>query len=295
MDKKKLMIAGAVLVVVIIIGMIVQSSGPATKKTAAVKEEGTQVLVANKLLLTGDKLKAEDVRWQPFSDDAVYKGLIKKKDQKDPDKLSVYDAPLRRNIESGEPITTQSLITDTKGTFLSALVAPNMRAASVNVSLNTGVSGFIAPGDHVDVILTYVPKMSGPGQEFMPKFAQRYASQRILSNVKVLGVDQDSKDEKHDTKVAKTVTLEVTLEDASRLALAEQMGTLSLFLRRIGEQDDPNMPPPPLVTDMTTSDILQKASKMAEESKNTQQFDTVRIYSADTVKNIPVRQLPEQQ
>src|SRR5690606_5750641 len=130
------------------------------------QEEGpvasVEVLVANKKLLVGEVIKAEAVRWQAWPEDAVYRGLILRKDQPDDKKLSVYDTPLRRVVEAAEPVTTQAIIEDIKGkgNFLAASLAPSMRAVSISVKSDTGVGGFIVPGDNVDVILSYAPQVN---------------------------------------------------------------------------------------------------------------------------------------
>jgi pilus assembly protein CpaB len=286
MNKNILIVLGGAVAVAALVGIIVQVAF-APKKVASNKSS-TEVLVANKLLVIGQKLKGEDVRWQSWPDDAAYKGLIKKADQPDPANLAVYGAPLRRDIESGEPVTMQALIADTKGAFLSAIISPGMRAMAVAVKSNTGAGGFVAPGDHVDVILAYTAKLVGQAQDYAPAIVQRVASQLVLSNVKVLAVDQNSKDDTHEAKEAKTVTLEVTLEGAQKLALATQMGDLSLSLRRLGEKDDPNGPAPPLVTDVTATDVIKKINaQMTAEKAN--QKGTVRMYSGNVVQNVPVR------
>jgi pilus assembly protein CpaB len=108
-------------------------------------------------------------------------------------------------------------------------------------------------------------------------------------------VDQSAKDDKHEAKEAKTVTLEVTLEGAQKLALATQMGDISLSLRRLGEKDDPNAPPPPLVTDVNTIDAIKKINAdMGSAKAGGPKSASVRLYSGSTVQNIPVRQtLPD--
>ncbi|MBI3440690.1 MAG: Flp pilus assembly protein CpaB [Proteobacteria bacterium] len=290
MNKSVLIIVGGALAIAAIVGLVVSSK--LSPKQATVQKASTAILVANKLLFIGQKLKAEDVRWQDWPDDAVFKGIVKKADQPDLTKLSVYNAPLRRNIESGEPVTTQALVPDAKGAFLSALISPGMRAVSIGVGTNSGAGGFVSPGDHVDVILSYTAKLVGPAQDYAPQIVQKYASQLLLSNVKVLAVDQDAKDDAHEAKVAKTVTLEVSAEDSEKLAMAEQMGSLSLTLRRLGEKDDPNAPVPPLVTDVNTSDVIKQVNKLMDDSKTSQPNTEIRMYNGNNVYNIPVRPAP---
>lgn len=288
MNKNLLMIGGGALLISILVGMIVQAT-LTPKKVPEQAKTGTEILVASRQILIGQKLTAEDIRWQAFPDEAVFKGAIKKSDQADPAKLSYYGSPLRRDVESGEPITLQALISDTKGVFLSAIIAPGMRAMSVGVKDYTSAGGFIAPGDHVDVLLAYTAKLTGATQDYAPSIVQRVASQLVLSNVKVLGVDQNSKDDAHEAKVAKTVTLEVTQEGAQKIALAQQMGDISLSLRRLGEKDDPDAPPPALVTDVTATDVIKKINADMEAAKANKQISTVRVYGGDNIMNIPVR------
>lgn len=290
MNKNVIIILVGAMVLAGIVAMTVSSKLTPKPTAAAEKKPTVEVLTANKILFTGQKVSAADVAWQAWPESNLYKGLIKKSDQPDPAKLEIYGSPLRHNIESGEPITLQSVISDAKDTFLSALLTPGMRAAAIAVGPTTGTGGFVSPGDYVDVVLTYTPKLSGTGREYLKDFAERLASQLILSNVKVLAVDLNFKTDKREAKHARTVTLEVTLENAQKLAVAEQMGTLYIFLRRLGEKDVENAPPLPLVSDITTSDIIKKSRQKSAEAQSSQQTTEVRLYSGNAITNLPVRQ-----
>ncbi|HEX2752483.1 MAG TPA: Flp pilus assembly protein CpaB, partial [Alphaproteobacteria bacterium] len=151
--------------------------------------------------------------------------------------------------------------------------------------------GFITPGDHVDVVLSSTPRLSRTAQEHADKYVSRYASQTVLSNVKVLAVDQSAKEENREAKIAKTVTLEVSQEGAQILALAESMGDITLALRRIGDKDDEKSKVVPFTTDVTTSDVIKKLNNMATESKSSNQ--AIRMYGGTTIINMPVRTAPE--
>lgn len=288
MNKSMLIIMGGALALAVIVALLV-SSRLTSKQVSAPTKFTVEVLVANKILFTGQKIEAGDTTWQLWSDKALYKGIIKKSDQPDPNKLTIYGSPLRRNIESGEPITTQAVITDAKNSFLSALLAPGMRAATIGVRENSSAGGFVAPGDHVDVILTYTARFTSPEtQSIAPKLVQKFATQLILSNVKVLAVDQNAKTDSHAVKVARTVTLEVDLRGAQKLIVAQQMGDLAIILRRLGEKDDPNAEPP-MVTDLDNSDLIKKITELADQSKNNQPVTYVRMYNGSSVQNVPVR------
>jgi pilus assembly protein CpaB len=112
---------------------------------------------------------------------------------------------------------------------LSALITPGMRAASIRVSTVSGVGGFIVPGDHVDVL--YIR------DEETRRNGINLKSDLLLQNVKVLGIDQNLNDQSDSALPADTVTLEVLVDDAQKLRLAQDAGQLSLSLRRRGETD----------------------------------------------------------
>lgn len=104
-------------------------------------------------------------------------------------------------------------------------LGPNSRAITIKVTAETGVGGFVTPGDKVDVILTH-----GKAEELK--------TVTIIQNIRVIGVDQDANADKEKPGVAKTVTLEVTAEDSQKLALAQRAGTLSLVLRTVENEDE---------------------------------------------------------
>ncbi len=104
-------------------------------------------------------------------------------------------------------------------------LSPNSRAIAIEVTAETGVGGFVTPGDKVDVILTY-------GQNVELKTVT------ILQNIRVIGVDQEANADKEKPGVARTVTLEASAEDSQKLALAQKAGTLSLALRTVENDDE---------------------------------------------------------
>jgi pilus assembly protein CpaB len=288
-NRSVLFVFVGALVIAVLVAVVVQSkfSAPKVKSAAPALE----VLIARKPLFLGQKLKPEDISWKSWNEDLLYKGLIKKSEHGDPEKLKYYGSPLKRSIMEGEPIASHDLVAESKDSFLSAQISPNMRAVAINVKADMIAGGFVAPNDYVDVILAYTPKLIGTTQDAAPDIIQRQASQIILRNVKVLAVDQDAKNENRTAKVARTVTLEVSVEGAQKIALASQMGALSLALRRLGEKDDPSLPTPPMVTDVTLSDVIQKLNKRAESKRNQQVGGaSVRLYSGSQVINIPVRE-----
>lgn len=160
-----------------------------------------------------------------------------------------------------------------------------MRAMAIAVKADTATGGFVQPGDRVDLILSYQARTDGPVGQYSANLAQSYASQTVLSNLKVLAVDQKSSDEDRSIKVPKTVTLEVTKRQAEILALSTSVGEISLALRRVGEQDVKRTGDGALdlTTDLDTLNTLKAASRLQQQSK------TIRLYSGTTIQAVPVR------
>jgi pilus assembly protein CpaB len=112
---------------------------------------------------------------------------------------------------------------------MAAVLPQGMRGVSIEVSPESGAGGFILPDDRVDVLLTRRDKAAEKATG-----VEKYVSDTVLRNVRVLAIDQNI-EEKAGTKsvIGKTATLELTEQQAETLALSHQLGTLSLTLRSI--------------------------------------------------------------
>ena len=124
---------------------------------------------------------------------------------------------------------------------MAAILPSGMRAVSTEISAETGAGGFILPNDHVDVILSKRDKSAEKASG-----VETHGSETVLRNIRVLAIDQQV-EEKNGQRVVvgKTATLELTPGQAETLALAKQLGVLSLALRSIvdtkrtaGDKDD---------------------------------------------------------
>lgn len=185
----------------------------------------TEVLVASIDLQPGTALLPTSVRWQAWPKSSVDSSFISQAVASDPSPI-VHGAVTRAPLVAGEPLTPSMMVHADSAGFMAAMVDPGMRAVSVAITTETGAGGFILPNDRVDVIITRqisdVPK--------------RFASHTILTNVRVLAVDQTYK-EVNDQKVvlAKTATLELSPYDAEQLDRSGAAGTVSLALRALGD------------------------------------------------------------
>jgi pilus assembly protein CpaB len=191
-----------------------------------------QVLVAKSDLYIGDTVKPADLAWQVWPDEPLpptYIVLGKARLQ------DVAGTLVTSKIAAGDPITLGHLTRPTDKGELAAILRPGDRAVTVNVTPSTGMAGFLAPGDRVDVILTHTVGGSGPGA------VSRHVSETLLRGVRVVALDQtltDRKDDKKEPVIPKTATLEVTPKGAEIIAVAGDMGVLSLALDSLAGAHD---------------------------------------------------------
>jgi pilus assembly protein CpaB len=94
------------------------------------------------------------------------------------------------------------------------------------------VSGFIVPDDRVDVIVTTTPPGNGGQENRIAKI--------VLQNKRVLSVAQSTEQKDGKPQLARSITLEVTPEDAEKLSLASQDGQIALALRGLGDESQAN-------------------------------------------------------
>jgi pilus assembly protein CpaB len=134
----------------------------------------------------------------------------------------------RVKIVANEPILESRLAGE--GAGLTVRLEAGKRAMAVRVDEIIGVSGFILPDDRVDVILTTTPPGTG-GQD-------NKVSKIVLQNKKVLSVAQSTEQKEGKPQLARSITLEVTPEEAEKLSLASQEGQIVLALRGLGDESD---------------------------------------------------------
>jgi pilus assembly protein CpaB len=187
--------------------------------------QSQDVLVAGSDIGQGEKLTAENVRWQRWPDDAMNASYIQKQTQ--PDAVEELNGSVvRSQFVAGEPIRHVKLARPESG-FLSAILPAGQRAIAVRVSAQNTAGGFILPGDRVDVVQTI-------SQQSSPEAPAENVSRTILTNVKVLAIDQTVDEQEGEAVVVgKTATLELDPAQVELITAAEASGTLSLALRSI--------------------------------------------------------------
>jgi pilus assembly protein CpaB len=195
----------------------------------------TRVLVAQGNLAAGQFVRPENLHWQVWPKDGIAPGYFVEGRTRIEDFVG---SVVRAAISDGEPITDGKIVRPGDRGFMAAVLTPGYRAVTVPVTVSSGIAGFVFPGDRVDLILTMT--VHDPSGKL-----QRHASETLLTDLRVLAVDQRADDQNKEVVVEKTATLEVTPKQAETIAVATDLGTLSLSLRSLARADgtQPQLPP----------------------------------------------------
>jgi len=221
-----LLAAGAAGVIALMVrGLVGGGTKQADAKPNPPPVAMSEVLVAASRLEPGQTLDASQVRWQPWPSNSIDGSFIVKGGNTTA-ASAVNGTVVRAPVVAGEPVTYAKIVRSDGGGFMAATLAPGMRAVAIGVSVASVAGGFVMPNDRVDVILTMITGDS-------PK---RGTTRTVLSDVRVLAIDQVSgnKDQKAVSDV-KTVTLELSPQQVQVVSLAQAMGSLSLSLRSLGD------------------------------------------------------------
>jgi pilus assembly protein CpaB len=275
MEPKKIaLLVGALVVAamaaVMAKNMFGQSAAPQAQATVVAAPVGPEVLVATRMLPVGTIIQPDSFRYQPWPKDLVENAYYIKGSA---DPASLAGTVVRADITAGQPLTQGSLVKPGDRGFLAAALGAGMRAVTVAVSNQTGVAGFVFPGDRVDLVLTQ--SVAGQGPELK-------ASETFIRNVRVLATDQKvvpDEDDKGNKKVAvaQSVTLEVTPRLAEKIAVAQTIGQLSLSLRSIADNNaeldraiaSGDVTLPQGADAKTTAAIMEQAAARPQDSNTT--------------------------
>lgn len=194
----------------------------APQAPAAPQMETIDVVVAARPLRYGQVVTPDDLKVVAFpKDSAPSNGFVAIEDILGDGR---EQRSVLKSIEPNEPILTTKLTAFGERATISAQLQPGFRAFTLKIDAVSGVAGFLLPNDRVDVFLTRGTKGAGMSTDL------------IMQNVKIIAVDQFSKQSANKARVARTATVEVSPTDAQRLALAQQLGRISLSLRQIDEE-----------------------------------------------------------
>ena len=198
------------------------------------------ILAAATPLRAGTLLKPGDLRTV-----AVTSVPAGGQDDSAANRSSLVGAMIRRSLEANAPLLAADILRPGDHGFLAAVLEPGECAASVGVDAVSGNAGLIWPGDHVDLILTQELQTPGLAEN------HHVAGETILSDVRVIAIDEllarGVAPAEQAAGLQRTVTLEVTPDQARRIAVATRLGRLSLAVRA-AEQTAASARPVPVQT-----------------------------------------------
>jgi len=230
------LVFGLVLIVGVALagGAVYMAQGYISEHRAALAKERasnvplTDIVIAREQLKYGDEITLEHVSMMRWPVPSVPEGAFMSPEEF----FSQGEEELRialRAMEVGEPILAVKVTEPGEGAGLTSLLAPGTRAFTIRVDVQTGVSGFLRPGDRVDVFWT--------GQAAGANARRGNDITRLIEpNVELIAVDQSSETDTSGANIARTVTAQVSPQQVARLAQAQNSGRLSLAL--VGAQDD---------------------------------------------------------
>lgn len=235
----RLVIIGLMLTTAVVLGLVAYqishrpAGGPTlVAQTPVAGPLMVGYLVAARPVPAGTLTRADDFTAKTVPSGEVPPGAIVDTPEA---RATVRGALIRHYVEPGMPLLQSDLMRPRDRGFLAAVLAPGMRAVSIGVDPVSGVAGLIWPGDRVDVILTQDITQGGG------RTARLVTGETVLANVPVIAVDQDIAqgtpvNGTSAGRLAGTVTLQATSDEAEKLAVAAQLGHLSLAVRSLDDQ-----------------------------------------------------------
>jgi pilus assembly protein CpaB len=224
MRNKRLIIA---LLAAITFGLIAAVSVKQYLLSAQAINRTNEVVVAKVEIPVGSRIIPEQLTVAQFPADVTPIGAISAIDE------NLIGRVVITAISPKDPVTESKLAPVGSLGGLSSVIPEGYRAMTVKVDDVVGVSGFIMPGTLVDVVVVIQPPKGTANEEVISKI--------VLQNIKVLASGQNIDKPKNDREVersVKAVTLQVTPEQAEKLALASSEGKLQLVMRNSVDQAD---------------------------------------------------------
>lgn len=231
MEPKKIALLVGALVIAIVAALLARSMFVSTPPSTAEAPQQSlkKVLVATKQLPVGTIIGPEEFRYQPWPEELIENAYYIE-GQSDLAKLT--GAVVRTAISAGQPVTQGAVIQPGDRGFLAAALSPGMRAVTLPVQMQASVSGFIFPGDRVDMLLTQAVAGGGDGPPLK-------VAETILRNLRILATDQRTNPLGEDGRPVvsgySNVTLEVTPRMAEKIVVSQTLGAISLSLRAMAD------------------------------------------------------------
>ncbi len=248
------------LTLALVLGLLAALAGYAGLKATATQvavntsKNFVPVVVTATDLTFGTKLDRAQLRVVRYPKESVPAGAYSSID-------SVAGQTCKIFLAAREPITALKL--SSRGGGLSMLVRPGMRATSLEVNQVSGVSGFVLPGDKIDVLCT----IDGHGRD------EETVTKTILQNAEVLASGQKTAQQDNKPITVQAVTILVDPAGAEKLALGLHEGRLHLVLRNPEDSDTvqvASLSTPQMLAGLTpssTAAVRRSPSRVSKASK----------------------------
>ncbi|MEX5729632.1 pilus assembly protein CpaB [Rhodovulum iodosum] len=182
------------------------------------------IYVTDRPLRYGEQFTLDDARLVRWPADALPEGAFSKQAELFPEGKPAFRTVLRA-MEKNEPLLKVKLTEPGAEAGITSRLTKGMRAFAIKVDVATGVSGFLRPGDRVDV---YWTGNSGGGS----------VTKLIQTKMRLIAIDQTADEDRASPVIARTVTVEATPEQVAALAQAQSTGRLSLSLVGADDNED---------------------------------------------------------
>lgn len=237
------------------------------------------IIVAKRALKYGEVLKPEDVRMVKWPEKSLPEGTFSKADAlfpnpENPDMRRI----VLRAMEPNEAVMAIKVTEPGEDAGLTSRLKRGMRAFTIKVDVATGVSGFLRPGDVVDVYWTGEVNVGTVNE-------RREVTKLIQTNIQLIAVDQTANGDNTEAAIARTVTVTANSQQVAALAQAQSTGRLSLAL--VGAEDDSVAQA--VEVDMRSLLGLKDAAPVAEEQvAQKKEVCTIRTRRGSDVVQIPI-------
>ncbi|PRZ50331.1 Flp pilus assembly protein CpaB [Tritonibacter scottomollicae] len=188
------------------------------------------VFVANETLSYGQRLTKESVRAVAWPKNALPEGVFSDEATLFPSEKATDARYVLRTMERNEPLMAVKVTAPGEDAGITSRLEKGMRAFAIRVDVASGVSGFLRPGDRVDVYWSGQPP-ARRGQDHNGE-----VTRLIQTNIELIAVDQIAGSDFRDAVIARTVTVKALPEQVATLAQAQSTGRLTLSL--VGAEDD---------------------------------------------------------
>ncbi len=215
-----------------------QQQPVATQQAPVQREVATErVYVAKTFIPVGTELDINMIDSQPWPKHLVLDQFVVGSQNGDQLKGMVT----RSAFQPREPFILNKLVNPSDPNFIAGNLEAGMRVMTIAVDAISGLSGFVFPGDRVDVVLTHEVLRDGfteADAEDLNEDAYERVSETLAYNIRVIAVDQRASGSADgEVRIPSTVSLEVNPVTGQRIILGEEIGRLSLVLRSLADKD----------------------------------------------------------